>query len=72
MAMPAWVPEAWAQLNEDNQRQAGTFLKFLLSQQAMEEQPAQPPKRKLGLLADRFEFIAEDFDAPLKDFEEYM
>ena len=71
MAMPAWVPEAWARLNEDNQRQAGSFLKFLLAQQD-QEQSAKAPKRRLGLLADRFEYIAEDFDAPLKDFEEYM
>ena len=25
-------------------------------------------ERKLGVLSDRFEFIADDFDAPLKEF----
>ena len=30
------------------------------------------PVRKLGVLADRFHWIADDFDDPLPEFEEYM
>ena len=31
-----------------------------------------PGKRKLGLLADRFKGISEDFNEPLSEFEEYI
>ena len=71
MAMPAWIPEAWNRLNEDNQKQIADYMEFLLSRQS-DAVKAKDEKRKLGLLADRFEFIADDFDAPLEDFKEYM
>ena len=71
MAMPAWIPEVWNRLNEDNQKQIADYMEFLLSRQA-DAVKAKDEKRKLGLLADRFEFIADDFDAPLEDFKEYM
>ena len=71
MAMPAWIPEAWGKLTADNQRQAGDFLRFLLSQQE-KEKPSKPGKRQLGMLADRFVSMADDFDEPLEDFKEYM
>ncbi len=31
-----------------------------------------PTARKLGTLRDKIVYIAEDFDAPLEDFREYM
>ena len=71
MAMPAWIPEAWGKLTADNQRQAGDFLQFLLSQQEKEAR-SKPGKRRLGVLADRFIAMADDFDEPLEDFKEYM
>lgn len=71
MAMPAWIPEAWNRLNEDNQKQIADYMEFLLSRQG-DAVKAKNEKRKLGLLANRFEFIADDFDAPLEDFKEYM
>ena len=72
MAMPAWIPEAWNRLNEDNQKQIADYMEFLLSRQGDAVMAPKNEKRKLGLLADRFEFIADDFDAPLEDFKEYM
>jgi antitoxin (DNA-binding transcriptional repressor) of toxin-antitoxin stability system len=31
-----------------------------------------PPLRQPGLLKDKILYMAEDFDAPLEDFQEYM
>ncbi len=41
------------------------FLQFQVSKSNSKE-------RKLGILSDRFEYISDDFDAPLKEFQEYM
>ena len=72
MAMPAWIPETWNRLSEDHQKQIADFMQFLLSKQERECNSPTTEKRKLGLLADRFEFIADDFDAPIDDFKEYL
>ena len=69
MAMPEVMLKDWELLNEQNQRQTLAFMRFLLSQQ--EEDRADPPRR-LGALAHRFKGIADDFDAPLPEFKEYM
>lgn len=71
MAMPAWLPEAWNRLSADNQKQASDYLQYLLSQQEKDEQ-SKLKKRKLGLLANRFVFMADDFNEPLAEFKEYM
>ena len=70
MAMPAWVPEAWAELSVDQQRQAGDFIQFLLSQQKKEEQNNPKPFR-FGTMKGQIE-IFDNFDDPLPGFEEYM
>jgi hypothetical protein len=31
MAMPAWIPEAWVQLSEEEQKSVIDFMDFLLS-----------------------------------------
>jgi hypothetical protein len=38
------------------------------------EKPGEPnrPKRRFGSMKGLVEHIADDFDAPLEDFEEYM
>ena len=72
MAIPAWIPEAWSKLSPDNKKQATNFLQFLLSQQGEALPTEVKPKRKLGILADRFISISDDFDEPLEDFKEYM
>ena len=69
MAMPAWVPETWAKLNEENQKQAGDFLQFLLSRQNEEQQPKQ--EFPFGILKGKIK-VADNFDDPLPEFEEYM
>ena len=33
MAMPAWMPEAWAQLSEDDQKSVSDFVHFLLDRE---------------------------------------
>lgn len=71
MAMPESLIQDWERLNEQNQKQARSYISLLLAQQREKGQRANPP-RKLGLLAHRFHGIAEDFDAPLSEFEEYL
>ena len=69
MSMPAWVPEAWSQLNEDKQKQAGAFLRSLLSQQR-DEQQAQSSGFPFGILKGKIE-VADNFDDPLPGLEDY-
>ena len=69
MAMPAWVPETWAKLSEENQKQAGDFLQFLLTQQEKEKKPKN--EELFDLLKGQIE-IYDNFDDPLPGFEEYM
>lgn len=68
MAMPAWVPEAWAQLSEENQKQAGDYLKLLLSRQ---EEPKPKKPFPFGIMKGQIH-IADNFDDPLPGFEEYV
>ena len=70
--MPAWIPEAWNRLNANNQKQLGDYLQALLSQQEGNVTPMPVPKRKLGALSERFEFMSADFNDPIDDFREYM
>lgn len=71
MAMPESLIREWDQLSEQNRKQACSYISLLLKQQEKNEQRVYP-KRKLGILADRFHSIADDFNAPLPDFEEYL
>jgi len=74
MAMPAWVPEAWGRLNAENQRQAGNFLHFLLSQQeekAGEMTKSRKSRVQYDVMKGRIK-IFDNFDDPLPEFEEYM
>lgn len=69
MAMPAWVPEAWAKLSQTGQKQAGDYLKFLLMQEQEENKPEK--EFPFGLLKGKI-MVAENFDDPLEAFEEYL
>ena len=71
MAMPESVLQEWELLNEQNQQEACSYISLLLSRQNDGKQRVNPP-RKLGILADRFHGISEDFDVPLSDFEDYL
>lgn len=70
MAMPAWVPEAWAELNADKQKQVGDFIQFMLAQQEKEKTEAPKPFR-FGMMKGQIE-VYDNFDDPLPEFEEYM
>ena len=69
MAMPAWVPEAWAQLNEENQKQVGDFLQSVLLQQ--KEADKAKKAFPFGILKGKIH-MSDSFDDPLPEFEEYM
>ncbi len=71
MAMPESLIREWDQLSEQNRKQACSYISLLLKQQEKDQQRIHP-RRTLGILADRFHSIADDFDNPLPDFEEYM
>lgn len=69
MAIPAWVIEKWEKLNVENRAQASSYIERLLK---LQDDAEPTPARKLGMLADRFEFISEDFNDPIEDFKDYM
>ena len=69
MAMPAWVPEAWAKLSEENKKQAGDFVQFLLTQQEKEKKPNN--EALFDILKGQIE-VYDNFDDPLPGFEEYI
>ena len=71
MAMPESLIQEWDRLNEQNRKQAHSYIRLLLDQQEREK-PRAYPKRRLGILADRFHGIADDFNDPLPEFKEYM
>ena len=70
MAMPAWMPEAWSKLSADNQKKAENIIQFLLAQLG-DEQPAKKTKLQFDVLKGKIK-IADNFDDPLPEFEEYM
>jgi len=47
------------------------FIQFLKQKQNIESEPAKPRQRKAGSAKGKF-VMADDFDAPLEDFAEYM
>lgn len=64
----------WARLNADNQKQAGNFLQFLLSQQeaqAAEDVKSKKSKVQYDVLKGKIR-VYDNFDDPLPEFEEYM
>ena len=70
MAMPAWIPETWAKLNDANRKQAEDFMQFLLLKQKEETLP-EKEGFPFGMLRGKIE-ISDNFDDPLPEFEEYM
>lgn len=70
MAMPNWVPEYWAKLNDENKKQADNFIKQLyLKQEGGEVPPVKP--FQFDILKGQIE-IEDNFDDPLPCFKEYM
>jgi hypothetical protein len=48
------------------------FVQFLKQKQSAQSEPAMPRKRRQAGSAKGEVFMADDFNAPLKDFAEYM
>jgi hypothetical protein len=48
-----------------------SYIRLLLDQQEREK-PRGYSRRRLGILADRFHGITDDFNDPLPEFKEYM
>ena len=57
-------------LPEDLRKQVIDFVEFLLAR-GKKPEPLKKKKRIAGLMKGQIH-IAEDFDAPLDDFKEYM
>ena len=74
MEMPTVVERKWHKLNPANQKQASDFIDFLLAKQQQENnaRASDVIGIRLGIWKDEPYYIAEDFDAPLDDFKEYM
>ena len=68
MAKPTWAAETWNALSEDRKKQAGDFFKALLSEQREEQKT--PSGFPFGILRGKIE-IADNFDDPLPEFEDY-
>jgi len=72
MAMPAWMPEAWAQLNEEDQKSVSDFMSFLLNRKKpTQEKAASLKPLNYGVFKGRIR-VPENFDDPLPEFAEYM
>lgn len=60
------------QLPDSLQQEVLHYTQFLLETHA-KNTPVSPKKRQAGFLKGTFVLpLAEDFDAPLEDFQEYM
>ena len=65
---------AFTKLSPDQQTAVYQYVLFLINTPSVEVtiHEDQYAKRKLGLLADRFKGISDDFNEPLSEFEGYM
>ncbi len=72
MAIPAWMPEAWAQLNEADQKSVSDFMSFLLDRKALtQEKTGSLKPLNYGVFKGRIK-VPENCDDPLPEFAEYM
>ena len=72
MAMPAWLPEAWAQLNEDDQKSVSDFMSFLMNRKApAQEKTVSLKPLNYGVFKGRIK-VPENFDDPLPENVETM
>lgn len=72
MAMPAWMPEAWAQLSEDEQKSVSDFMDFLLSRKRTVEGDSSSIKPlHYGVFKGKIK-VPENFDDPMPEFADYM
>ena len=71
MAMPAWMPEEWAKLSEDDQKSVSDFMKYLLSKADAPGTDAPIKPLNYGVFKGKIR-VPENFDDPLPEFEDYM
>ena len=71
MAMPAWMPEEWAKLSEDDQKSVSDFMKFLLSRREAREAGESVKPLNYGVFKGKIR-VPENFDDPLPEFANYM
>ena len=74
MSYDGAMQTAFKKLTPDQQTAVYQYVLFLINTPSVEVtiREDHPGKRKLGLLADRFRGISDDFNDPLPEFEEYM
>ena len=72
MAMPASLVQKWSELNYANQKQASSFIDFLLAQQQKTSTSSLTSKISFGVWKNESFYIAEDFDETPEDFGEYV
>jgi hypothetical protein len=68
------ILEAVSRLPESLQQEVLHFIEFLLARYgkpALSQDAIATPKRKAGALKGKI-IMADDFDAPLDDFQDYM
>ena len=53
------------------QDEVKNFIEFIEEKKIMEEPPSLK-KRKAGMFKGLVKYMADDFDAPLEDFKDYM
>jgi len=65
---------AFAKLSPEQQTAVYQYVLFLVNTPTVEVtiHKEHHPKRKLGMLSDRFRGISDDFNEPLPEFGEYM
>lgn len=68
------MQEAFEKLSDEEQLAVFQYVQFLVSNPSVRVviQKDPPAKRKLGLLADRFHGMSDQFNEPLPEFKEYM
>lgn len=72
MTMPAWMPEAWAQLGGEAQKSVGDFVNFLLSRKkSVEGEEVTLKPLQYGAFKGKIK-VPENFDDPLPEFMDYM
>ena len=74
MSYDGAMQTAFQKLSPEQQTAVYQYVLFLVNNPSVEVtiHEEQRPKRRLGLLSDRFRGISDDFNDPLPEFGEYM
>ena len=74
MSYDGAMQTAFKKLSPEQQNAVYQYVLFLINTPSVEVTIHEDhhPKRKLGILSDRFKAISDDFNDPLPEFGEYM